>query len=147
MPDFDTHGIDEDEDSRFEPPCPVAQQGVAFMFGFIFGVFAHTIAHDSLYTLLAVCAGLSFGFLGSQVESPLSISAAEFSLLLAILFPLAWLLSFLLRYDFAGIIGISLPLSAILPPAKFCYSTIFNIIPLRRVKVKLEDLEEAESKV
>lgn len=93
---------------KFEPPCPIAQQMLGVLFGFMLGLTAQVLVGTNLICLFFVSFGCVFGILGSAVANPIEIRPSEFIKLGSVVYVFSIGISILLFSIIDSIAGIML---------------------------------------
>jgi hypothetical protein len=113
-------------DEGFEPSCPIAQQLIGSLFGFICGFIVHLILKFSVIVLFSIALGSSFGILGSRISNPFNIEQSKWISLCLLCFLISLPFSSLLYFDMIGIFFLSLIVSMLSTHLQFWYDVILR---------------------
>ena len=122
--------VDDDNDkillSHTMVPCPMGQQLVGCMFGFLIGFTVYAIIGKGLFTLFAISSGVSFGILGSRNFDDIKIPVPEWTQLCIIAFLVSIPFSSFQYFDVIGLFCLSLIVSILSGTLKF-YVDLVNL--------------------
>lgn len=108
-----------DSETSYQPTCSTAQQMVGAMFGFLLGYCVYLLFGRGLLMYVTLCAGSSFGVLGSRIENPFEIDKNHWARLFVICCAICWPLSWLAYFSMFGILFLSVLVSILSSQADF----------------------------
>lgn len=124
--------VEDDDNNKLDVmdiPCPMAQQMIGCMFGFMIGYSTYSLFGKGILTLFAISSGVSFGLLGSRNSNTINIEIKEWVQVCMIAFVVSIPFSSLQYFDVVGIFCLSLIMSLLSGTLKF-YVDIFHRKPL-----------------
>jgi len=108
-----------DTEHSYEPSCSTAQQMVGALFGFMLGYGIYLLFGPGLILYISLCAGSSFGVLGSRIENPLEIDQNHWARLFVLCCLFCWPLHWLAYFNMFGILILSVSVSILSSQADF----------------------------
>ena len=108
-----------DVEPSYQPSCSTAQQMVGGLFGFMLGYGVFLLFGPGLILYISLCAGSSFGVLGSRIENPLEIDQNHWARLFVLCCTICWPLYWLAYFNMFGILLLSVLVSILSSQADF----------------------------